>query len=305
MAETEGRGKAIGVGLTLLATLMLGSQYVALKVGLGSIQPFLYGTMVIGIGGLIMLVYTIIKGHFQLNMFRDWVALAAPIVTFGLIACQYIGLSMTTASSGALIIGANCIMVAPLSALIFKERLGKMRIAGLAIGLLGLIALTTRFNLASMASGALVGDLFMIGASFCVALTYILSRMALPRMSYDRLVLHLHLFVPVPLFACYLLSGAAPFPSGAAPFVLYVGIVCTAIPTMLWVKALKWVSIVTSSTIILAESAFAVFLSFLILGEQIDAFVLAGAALIFIAIILAVRGQPAEAVPIVKSNGEE
>jgi DME family drug/metabolite transporter len=297
MGAGQGKGEAIGVGMTLLATFMLGSQYVAIKLGLGSIDPFLYGTLVVGIGGLIMLAYTVRRGTFRLGMFRDWVALAAPIITFGLLACLYVGLSMTTASSGALIIGANCIIVAPLSALLFKERLGKMRLAGLGLGLIGLFAVTTRFDLGSIEAGALLGDLLMLVASVCVALTYVLSRVALRRMTYDKLVLHLHLFVPVPLFACYLIAGAPPFPGSAAPFVLYVGLVCTAVPTMLWVKALGWISIVTSSTIILAESAFAVFLSVLILGEPLDAFVLAGAALIFIAIILVVRGQPADAVP--------
>jgi drug/metabolite transporter (DMT)-like permease len=72
-----------------------------------------------------------------------------------------------------------------------------------------------------------------------------------------------------------------------------VGILCTALPTLLWMRALDWISVVTSSTITLSESAFAVILSILFLSESVDVFVIVGAALVFIAIYMVVRGEVA------------
>jgi drug/metabolite transporter (DMT)-like permease len=63
------------------------------------------------------------------------------------------------------------------------------------------------------------------------------------------------------------------------------------VPTLLWVGALRSISIVTSSTIILSESAFAVLLSILILHEPLDVFIVLGAALVFAAIYLVTIGE--------------
>jgi drug/metabolite transporter (DMT)-like permease len=61
---------------------------------------------------------------------------------------------------------------------------------------------------------------------------------------------------------------------------------------MLWVWGLRYIGMVTSSTIILSEATFAVILAVLILNEPINAFVILGAALTFVAIFLVIRGAP-------------
>jgi drug/metabolite transporter (DMT)-like permease len=67
---------------------------------------------------------------------------------------------------------------------------------------------------------------------------------------------------------------------------------------MLWMRALDWISVVTSSTITLSESTFAVILSIVFLSETVDIFVIVGAALVFVAIYMVVRGEVA-----IKANG--
>jgi len=284
--------KRAAVGLTLISSLLLGSSYVAIKSGLGDLDPFLFSAFVFTIGALVALIFTLARGTFTWRIFGMWEAWAAPLITVVLLALQYQGLSMTNASTGALIIGANVILVAPLSALLFRERLGKVRLLGLAIGLGGLVVLTTKLNLEGMIGGQLIGDLMLLGTTTCIALTYVLSKYALKRMTFDQFVLTLHLFTPLPLFALYLLFGhSSPISGGDALILVYVGVLCTSVPTLLWVGALRSISIVTSSTIILSESAFAVLLSILILNEPMDVFIVLGAALVFTAIYLVTVGE--------------
>ncbi len=283
-----------GVALTLLATLLFGSSYVVVKLGLSEIDPLLYSTIVFSIGAMLVLCYTLIRGTFKLAIFRHWEAWAAPLVTFALVSLQYTGLSYTTASTGALIIGANVLLVAPLAALIFHERLGKLRVLGLLVGVLGLFVLTTKLDVSSVSSDAWLGDLMLIGSSACIALTFILSRFALRHMGFDQWTLCIHLFTPVLLFAAWMLFGSqSTVTSDLLPLILYVGILCTALPTLLWMRALNWISVVTSSTITLSESTFAVILSIVFLSESVDIFVIVGAALVFIAIYMVVRGEVA------------
>jgi len=283
----------MGILLTFIGSLLLGSSYVAIKLGVSNVDPLLFATLVVGVGAVFMLAYTLFKGTFRLSIFGRWEAWAAMAVTFVLVACQYVGLSMTNASTGALIIGTNVLLVAPLSALLFKERLGRLRILGLAFGMVGLFVLTTRLDLGSISSGQLVGDALVFAATICIALTYMLSGYALRHMSYDQFVLSIFLFTALPLLLLYLLfGGSADADLSLVPLILYVGVLCTAVPTILWVWGLRYIGMVTSSTIILSEATFAVILAVLILDEPVNLFVILGAGLTFFAIFMVIRGAP-------------
>ena len=154
--------------------------------------------------------------------------------------------------------------------------------------------LTTKLNVAGMSSDTWLGDVLLIGTSTCIALTFILSRFALRHMGFDQWTLCIHLFTPLLLFGAWLVLGSrSSVACDALPLILYVGVLCTALPTMLWMRALDWISVVTSSTITLSESTFAVILSIVFLSESIDIFVIVGAALVFIAIYMVVRGEVA------------
>lgn len=289
--EVSGPQVKAGIIVTFLASLLLGSSYVVIKVGLEDLNPYLFSGMTIGIGAMVVLAYTLIKGTFTWSIFKRWEAWAAPLVTFVLLACQYTGLSLTTASTGALIIGANVLLVAPLSVLLFHEKMGRLRLLGLFLGMLGLVVLTTGLDMGSLDGGALLGNLLLFVATFCIALTYVLSKYALRHMSFDQWVLTIHLFTPLPLFALYFLSGdSTPVEMDLVPLIIFTGAMCTAVPTLMWVWGLKYIGMVNSSVIILSESAFAVLLSILILDENVDALMLLGAAMVFLAIFMVVKG---------------
>lgn len=294
--RTTGKQANMGIALTFVGSLLLGSSYVAIKLGVSDVDPLLFATLVTGTAALFMLLYTVGRGTFKLSLFRRWEAWAIMLVSFTLTTCQFTGLSMTNASTGALIVGTNVILVAPLSALLFKERLGGLRLLGLALGMVGLFILTTRLDMASISFGQLVGDALLLITTVCIALSYILARYALRHMSYDQFALCFFLFSAIPMLALYLAFGHGSGAGAAiAPLVLYIGVLCTAVPTMLWIWGLKYIGIVTSSTIILSEATFAVILSVLILGEPVNGYVLLGAALTFTAIFLVIKGAPAPA----------
>lgn len=280
-----------GVAVTFLSSLLLGSSYVAIKAGLADLDPFLFSGLALSVGALVMLAITLVRGTFSWSIFRTWEAWAAPLVTFVLLCFQYTGLTLTNASTGALIIGANVLIVAPLSVLIFGERLGRLRLIGLALGMLGLLVLTTRLDLASLGEGQILGDVLLVVATACIALMYVLSKLALRHMTFDQWVLSIHLVTPLPLFAMYFLFGGGVGTAVAmVPLILYVGVFCNAIPNLMWVWGLPHIGMVASSTIILSESTFAVLLSMLLLDEPLSLEMLLGAAMVFTAIFLVVKG---------------
>ncbi|MDD1769470.1 MAG: DMT family transporter [Methanomassiliicoccales archaeon] len=286
----HGLGERGSIAITLLAALMLGSGYVVIKSGLGGIDPFLFSAVTVGIGGLIALGYTLSRGTFTWRIFTYWEAWAGMTVTFALLASQYVGLSMTKASIGGLIVGGNVIVVALLSAFLFREHLTRGKVAALAMGLVGLFIITTKLDVGGLTEEQLIGDMLLVITSVCVALTIVLSKLALRRMTFDQFVLSLHLFTPLPLLAVYALFGhPTQIQAVDLQYILYIGIVCTAVPTLLYVKALESISPVMSSAMTLTESTFAAVLGILVLNDQLDIFVVVGAALVFLSILLVTR----------------
>lgn len=277
---------------TLLSSLMLGTSYVAVKMTVGDVNPFLLGAATMAVGSAVLLAFMLFKGTFDLAMLRRWEFWAGPVINTGVVAPSYVGLTMTTASAAGLIIGTNVVFVALFSRLLFGERLGRRRLLGLGIALLGLITLTTRWDLSVLDGSQMAGNLLVLLSAVCIGVSVVTSRMALRTLSPDQWSLGLHLLLPPALLALYFL---VPMEGGLSPVnipaALFIGIVCTTVPTVLWTSALRHISVVTSATILMVESAFAVFLSWLFLGEAIDIYVLTGAAMLFSAILLMARSE--------------
>ena len=277
---------------TLLSSLMLGSSYVAVKMTVGDVNPFLLGAATMAIGSAVLLAYMALKGMLNRAMLKRWEFWVGPIINTGVVAPSYVGLTMTTASAAGLIIGTNVVFVALFSRILFGERLGKRRLLGLGIALLGLITLTTRWNLSLLDGSQMTGNLLVLISSICIGVSVVTSRIALRELTAEQWSLSLHLLLPPALLALFFI---VPMDGGLSstnlPAALFIGIVCTTLPTVLWTSALKHISVVTSATILMVESAFAVFLSWIFLGELIDIYVITGAMMIFAAILLMARSE--------------
>lgn len=277
---------------TLLSSFMLGTSYVAVKMTVGDVNPFLLGAATMAVGSAVLLIYMVLRGMLDPAMLKRWEFWAGPIINTGVVAPSYVGLTMTTASAAGLIIGTNVVFVALFSRLLFGERLGRRRLLGLGIALLGLITLTTRWDLSVLDGSQMAGNLLVLLSAVCIGVSVVTSRIALRNLSAEQWSLSLHLLLPPALLALYFLVPMdGGFSSANIPAALFIGLVCTTVPTVLWTSALRHISVVTSATVLMVESAFAVFLSWLFLGEVIDAYVLVGAAMIFVAILLMARSE--------------
>lgn len=286
----EERSARSALLLSLLASLLYGSQYVVIKDGMGDINPLLFGSMTMGIGGLLTLVMVRRRKRMDLSILTRWEVWAGAFFATSLIACQYVGLTLSAASVGGLIVGSNVIFVAPLSALIFRERIGRWETAGVMVGLLGLITITTGWDLSFLSSSEFTGDLLLLVASFSIAANYPLTKVALRIMGNDEWVMAIHLLSALSLFPLgVLVGGPGDLGSTSFPALLYVGMFCTAVPTLLWAIGLRSLSLTTSATVLLSESAFAVLLGVVILNEPLNVMIIIGAALVFLAIFTVSR----------------
>jgi len=90
---------------------------------------------------------------------------------------QNVAAEVTSPTSQSIIVSSNPIMVALLSAALLKEKIGKTRILGIAIGFTGVLLIVLSENpVASANSSNFIGELFNVGAAFSWTSYYVLSR---------------------------------------------------------------------------------------------------------------------------------
>ena len=280
------------IGLTIMSALLLGSQYVIVKMGVEGNNPLILGACIMTIGVVLVLAYMAYRGTIVKDMFRHWEFWAGAVANLSVVAFLLVGLTLTTASVSGLIVGSNALFVALFSFIIYKEGLFPPHPgAGDRLPRPGhhhRPAGTWR----RIEGGELLGDVLVLIASISVAIVVMLSRTGLKKMSYDQWSFGLHVLMPPALFLLGLAFFADQGVSAEVwPNILFVGLLCTTLPTMLWTVAFPKLGAVTSATILMLESVFAVLLGVLVLGEPLDAFVAVGALMTFSAIFLVANGK--------------
>src|SRR5207247_9686097 len=76
---------------------------------------------------------------------------------------------LTTASKTALLVNVNIVFIAILMVLFFGETVSREKVAGILIGLFGVVVLATKLDPASLGGGQFAGDLLVFLAGFILS----------------------------------------------------------------------------------------------------------------------------------------
>jgi drug/metabolite transporter (DMT)-like permease len=171
---------------------------------------------------------------------------------------QYIGQLFTTASKSSLIIALDVLIVAVLSVILLKEGFDKFKISGLVLGSVGAVLIIINGDIASLASGELIGVASLIYTAIPVFLGILLIPFEIT----------LTFFVSTELLLA----------------VLFTGIVNTYLGFILWNVGLEKISASTATILLLPQPAVAVVLGIMFLSEPLTLYILVGSFAIFLAI---------------------
>lgn len=191
------------------------------------------------------------------------------------------GLRRSTATNGALIMALSPLVSALLAAGMFGERMGGVRAVGVALGLCGVVAVVLSHPGARV-SQASAGDLMLIGAvvSFATggALVQKLSRQMHPLwISWAMYVMGTVLLTTQALASGAQVSLPMLFP-GWLPWalILFSGVFATALSNLIWNGAIATIGVARTSVFLYLVPVFGVLFAALLLGEQLNAWHLAG-----------------------------
>jgi len=194
------------------------------------------------------------------------------------------GLKLIEAGRASIIIANNPIFIAIMSALIFRDRLNLLKVAGILISVTGAITVITRGQLlAGIGGGFGWGELFIFG---CVAswVTYsLLGKLVMSDLSplvavtYSSMVGALCLFPPAVIEG---LLEAGSYSVVAWGSIFYLGFFGTVLGFVWYYEGIKRIGPLRAGLFINFVPVSAVFLAFLILDEPLTVSLLIGAGLV-------------------------
>lgn len=297
------RDRRDAVLLTVFASLIWGTSFPGTKWGLefiGNDVLFLWLRFVVAT--VITLSVVLFLRRLSISIFRDPVIwLIGGFNALGFVF-QYVGLTITTSSKTALLVDINVVAVAIISYFSLKERLGRSQVAGIVIGMVGVFLLTLNKDLVFDVD-QIVGDIIVYAAGWSWAFFIILNKKMLAKHNGVEIssaaITTCMAWLTLPVMYLLATSGGdfTIEPLGWT-MVIYLGLFCTSIATLLWALGLEGVSGTESATIMLVEVVTALVLSIGLLGEFLSAAAAFGGALVLIAIYLVAGTGSGEKEPV-------
>ena len=232
-----------GVMAALLSSGLGGTSIGATRYLVSAIDPLAIGSFRFGIGFLLLLPLTFLRGD-RWPQQRDWGKVAAlGVLYFALFPILFnASLIFTTAARGALALSTLPLLTLVIGALLGSEALTLRKSVGVVVATFG-VAIALLADLASAPERAWRGDLLMIAAALCMAFYSIWSRPLILRSSP---IAFTTMSMAAGAICLVLLSGwrgsFAPVAAFGAPqwvAASYLGIFGAALTFQLWAFALE------------------------------------------------------------------
>jgi drug/metabolite transporter (DMT)-like permease len=234
-----------GVSAAILWSALGGTSIVATRYVVGATDPLTLGAFRFGIGFAFLVLIALLQGGSWPRR-ADWRAVAGlGLLFFGLFPILFnASLMYTTAARGALALATVPLQTLIVGAMFGVEPLTGRKLGGVLVAMAGVaIALLSGLSGAPAPDGAWSGDLLMIGAGLCLAISNVWSKPFIRRsgplqftammMGSGALFLIVISWLHGGFNAAYLFS----FEQWLA--VLYLGIVGSAVTFYLWAFALQ------------------------------------------------------------------
>jgi drug/metabolite transporter (DMT)-like permease len=286
-------GRRRDYALVLLASVLWGTSFPGSKVTVNAVDPLFLTFARMAVGAFVGMTVLVATRRINLGLFRDpmvWLLGAVNAIGFDL---QNEGILLTTASKTALVVNVNVVFIAILMVVFFHEAVRWQKVAGIALGVFGVIVLATRFDPSALGGGAFLGDVLVFVAGLVWAF-YVIGAKKMVDRGADYVALTAGILATTAIVAAIPLFFVGwPLPANSTGWlgIAYLGLVPTFTPLMLYVASMRTISPTISALLILLEVVVAAILSFVFLRDPLDEYTLAGGALILFGAYVVTRGE--------------
>ena len=255
--------------LLLLTALIWGFAFVAQRLGMEHLGPFLFNAIRFALGALTPAPFALKGDKKQADATSGFVllgGLTAGLVLFLGASLQQIGMVYTTAGKAGFITGLYVVLV-PFMGLFLKHRIGGANWIGALLAVLGLYFLTITGSFSIQK-----GDLYvLLGAFFWAAHVHIIGWLS-PKIPAGRIAVVQYIVASLLSFvvAFCIESFAVQDIVAAAVPILYGGLMSVGVAYSLQVLAQKHTPPAHAAILLSLESVFAVIGGWLILAEGLS-----------------------------------
>lgn len=277
----------------VLVALFWGGTFISTRIASQVFSPF-SGAAIRYLIALIFLIPLAVRENRKLfSVQKDQLLILLLLGFSGIFAYNYFffkGLKTIPASRGALLVALNPTIVMLLSSFIHKEAITGKKLLGILISLTGVTLVISRGNLSQLLSSFAVGDLFMLGCPLTWAIYTLAGRTALKKTT------PLQASTWASLSGCImLLIGAftevqpVQVPGKVWIALAYLGIFGTVLAFIWYYEGIRKIGATRTSIFNNLVPVFAVFLSVLILREQVSWYTWVGGALVITGVLIVNR----------------
>ncbi len=266
-----------------LVALFWGSTYFLTKIGIGLLEPFNLTTLRFGAAFLVTAVFF----HKRILKFDKTTLKYSGILgilAFISVLTMTIGVKYTNASNAGFLISLSVVMIPVISVIFLKKKIKFRLLVSVILATIGIVLLTLNDQLTINK-----GDLLCIICALAFALQVIVME-RIPKNADSVAIGALQMGIIA------VMNGLISFTTESFKFphdiklwgvIIILGIFCTAVCYIMQIYALKDTSAIQAGIILSLEPVFSAFFAFIFLGELLSTKGYAGAALLFVSVILA------------------
>ena len=278
----------------LLATMCLGSSYLFIKMGLGSIEEFNLNALRFGIAFLV----TAVLFHRRLHSIDKKTILYAALqgfLLFAVVSLIAFGLKSTTTSNASFLVSLTVVFVPLISTILFRKKLERKLLISIGLAITGIGFLTIEFPFEFA-----IGDLLCIAAAMSFAIHILVVGFTSKQVDPLKLGILQLGFAGLFSFLFSLLFESPTLPSTPQSWIaiLALGLVCSAMGFILQTIAQKYTTPARIGIIFSFEPVFAAILGYFFAQEIMSTSGYIGASLVMLSIIIStgVMNSPIQAV---------
>ncbi len=187
----------------------------------------------------------------------------------------FYGIKLSTAINGALLTNTQPIFTAILGPILITEALSKRKIAGVLVGITGMILVVTNGNFRTFATAgtAVIGNLLLVGASLVLSLYSMLIKKYIHKYgsiipTWISMISGTFFIMILNIFRNQSPVQLLDLPASSIILVLYLGIIGTSLTYLIFNRALTRMTVTSATSYKLLIPVFGLIFAVIFLGEH-------------------------------------
>ncbi|WP_085991328.1 DMT family transporter [Oceanobacillus senegalensis] len=285
--------------LILIVTILWGYAWVLMKASLEFMGPFAFSSYRFGIGAVtsLLIVYILKVGLPPKKYWKHLVVLGM-LQTSAVFLLVMFALRYVEAGKSSVLLYSMPIWSSILAVKILGEKLTTMKIAGLSVGMLGLLTIFGWDIWTGQSIKIIFGEILIIIAAVTWAVSNIYYRLKLQELSQLQVNAFQMLFGAIGIFSVtIIMEWGEPVILNIQSiyYVLFTGILASALCFTVWFIIMGLVDMVTATISTLLVPIFGLLFSSLLLEEEMTVSMFIGSSMIIVGIALAQLKNPRQA----------